>query len=87
MSASGLRYPETDHDHMFEIPPSARFTRGDMFAMREFLAASVTSVFFALMIDDQSRWFHGYCDLGDRSIAIPECAARSSPGNPARFAP
>ena len=56
---------EADHDHMFEILPPL-FYRGDMFAMREFLAASVTSVFFALSIDDRSRWFHGYCDLGDR---------------------
>lgn len=56
---------EADHDHMFEILPPL-FYCGDMFAMRELLAASVTSVFFALMIDDRSRWFHGYCDLGDR---------------------
>ncbi|NKM57778.1 DUF1419 domain-containing protein [Rhizobium anhuiense] len=56
---------EADHDHMFEILPPL-FYRGDMFAMREFLAASVTSVFFALTIDDRWRWFHGYCDLGDR---------------------
>ncbi|MCF1465243.1 DUF1419 domain-containing protein, partial [Agrobacterium vitis] len=56
---------EVDHDYMFEILPPL-FYRGDMFAMREFLAASVTSVFFALTIDDRSRWFHGYCDLGDR---------------------
>lgn len=69
---SGRRYvgewfeiSEADHDHMFEILPPL-FYRGDMFAMREFLAASVTSVFFALMIDDRQRWFHGYCDLGDR---------------------
>lgn len=56
---------EADHEHMFEILPPL-FYRGDMFAMREFLAASVTSVFFALTIDDRSRWFHGYCDLSDR---------------------
>ncbi len=56
---------EADHDHMFEILPPL-FYRGDRFAMREFLAASVTSFFFALTIDDRSRWFHGYCDLDDR---------------------
>ncbi|KJF70025.1 DUF1419 domain-containing protein [Agrobacterium arsenijevicii] len=56
---------EADHDRMFEILPPL-FYRGDMFAMREFLAASVTSVFFALRIDDRSRRFHGYCDLSDR---------------------
>lgn len=49
---------------MFEILPPL-FYRGDMFAMREFLAASVTSVFFALRIDDRCRWFHSYCDLAD----------------------
>lgn len=57
---------EADHDHMFEILPPL-FYRGDMFAVREFLAASVTSVFFALWIDDRTRWFHSYCDLGDRA--------------------
>ncbi len=56
---------EVDHDHMFEILPPL-FYRGDMFAMREFLAASVASVFFALRIDDRTRWFHSYCDLSDR---------------------
>ncbi len=55
---------EDDHDHMFDILPPL-FIRGDMFAMREFQGASVTSVFFALMIDDRFRWFHGYCDLAD----------------------
>jgi hypothetical protein len=56
---------EADHDRMFEILPPL-FYRADMFAMCEFLAARVTSVFFALRIHDRSRWFHGYCDLGDR---------------------
>src|SRR3569833_867230 len=40
--------------------------RGDMFAMREFLTGSVTSVFFELKIDGRVRYFHAYCDLGDR---------------------
>jgi hypothetical protein len=68
---SGRRYAgewfeitEANHDHMLEILPPL-FIRGDMFAMGEFQAASVTSVFFALKIDDRFRWFHGYCDLGD----------------------
>ncbi|OYX08443.1 MAG: hypothetical protein B7Y01_03430 [Xanthobacter sp. 17-67-6] len=56
----------TDHDHMFEILPPL-WMRGDMFAMREFLAGSVTSVFFALRIDGQLRHFHGYCDLADET--------------------
>jgi hypothetical protein len=69
---SGRRYvgewfelAEADHDHMFEILPPL-FIRGEMFAMSEFQAASVTSVFFALRIDDRFRWFHSYCDLADK---------------------
>lgn len=54
-----------EHDYMFEILPPL-WMRGDMFAMREFLTGSVTSVFFELKIDDRVRYFHGYCDLGDR---------------------
>ena len=55
---------EADHDYMFEILPPL-FVRGNLFAMREFQAGSVTSVFLALTIDDVCRWFHGYCDLAD----------------------
>ncbi|TCM48331.1 uncharacterized protein DUF1419 [Rhizobium sp. PP-F2F-G48] len=55
---------EADHDRMFDILPPL-FLRGDHFAMREFQAAQVTSVFFALKIDDRFRWFHSYCDLAD----------------------
>ena len=39
-----------------------------MFAMREFMTGSVTSVFFALRIDEAIRYFHGYCDLSDRAF-------------------
>ena len=41
---------EADHDYMFEILPPL-FVRGDLFAMREFQAGNVTSVFLALTID------------------------------------
>ncbi|WP_054313297.1 DUF1419 domain-containing protein [Mesorhizobium sp. 1M-11] len=58
-----------DHDYMFEILPPL-WMRGDMFAMREFLTDSVTSVFFALTIDGEVRHFHGYCDLSDRGSAV-----------------
>src|ERR1044072_5772587 len=51
---------------MFEMLPPI-WIRGSMFAMREFLTGSVTSVFFALRIDEAIRHFHGYCDLADRS--------------------
>ncbi|PDT82183.1 DUF1419 domain-containing protein [Sinorhizobium sp. BJ1] len=57
---------ETEHDYMFEILPPL-WIRGSMFAMREFLTGSVTSVFFALRIDTTIRHFHGYCDLSDNA--------------------
>ncbi len=57
---------EPDHDYMFEILPPL-WIRGSMFAMREFLTGSVTSVFFALRIDGAIRHFHGYCDLADHA--------------------
>lgn len=66
---SGRRYAgewfevsECDHDRMFEILPPL-FLRGDMFAMREFVADAITSVFFSLHINGRPHWFHGYCDL------------------------
>lgn len=57
---------ESEHDYMFEILPPL-WMRGDMFAMREFLTGSITSVFFTLSIDGRTRYFHGYCDLADAS--------------------
>jgi Protein of unknown function (DUF1419) len=57
---------EADHDYMFEILPPL-FVRSDLFAMREFQAGSVTSVFLALTVDDVCRWFHGYCDLSNKN--------------------
>ena len=56
---------ESEHDSMLEILPPL-WMRADMFAMREFMVGSVTSIFFALAIDGRRRWFHGYCDLSDR---------------------
>ena len=56
---------ESEHDYMLDILPPL-WMRGDMFAMREFMTGSVTSIFFALAIDGRRRWFHGYCDLSDR---------------------
>src|SRR5260370_24523738 len=55
---------ECDYDYMLDILPPL-FMRGDMFALREYMTGSVTSVFFALLIDGRIRWFHGYCDLSD----------------------
>jgi hypothetical protein len=56
---------EAEHDYMFEILPPL-WIHGSMFAMREFLTGSVTSVYFALRIDGSIRHFHGYCDLSDQ---------------------
>ena len=60
---------ESEYDYMLELLPPL-WMRADMFAMRELMTASVTSVFLSLSIDGQMRWFHGYCDLSDR--ASPE---------------
>ncbi|WP_107676205.1 DUF1419 domain-containing protein [Agrobacterium sp. LAD9] len=56
---------EAEHIYMFEILPPL-WMRGDMFALREFLIGSITSIFFTLSIDDRIRHFHGYCDLSDK---------------------
>jgi hypothetical protein len=55
---------QPEHDYMLDILPPL-WMRGDMFAMREFLTGSITSIFFTLTIDGRLRWFHGYCDLSD----------------------
>ncbi|KJF65687.1 DUF1419 domain-containing protein [Rhizobium nepotum] len=56
---------EREHDYMFEILPPL-WMRRDMFAMREFLTGSITSIFFTLSINGRIRHFHGYCDLADK---------------------
>ncbi len=52
-----------EHDYMFEILPPL-WMRGDMFAMREFLTGSVTSIFFSLTIDGRPRHF----GVGTRAV-------------------
>jgi hypothetical protein len=54
-----------EHDYMLNILPPL-FMRDGMFAMSEFLADRITSIFVALVIDGRGRWFHGYCDLSDK---------------------
>ncbi len=54
------------YDYMLNILPPL-WMRGPIFALRELLTGSVTSVFFALRIDGKTRYFHGYCDLADPS--------------------
>ena len=56
-----------EHDYMFDVLPPL-WMRPGMFAMREFLTDSITSVFFSLKIDDDLRCFHGYCDLAARGV-------------------
>jgi hypothetical protein len=63
-SGEWFQIGQVEHDYMFGILPPL-WMRGDMFAMREFLTGSITSVFFSLSIDGQVRHFHGYCDLSD----------------------
>ena len=55
---------EAEHDYMFNLLPPL-WMKPEMFALREFLTGSVTSVFFALSIGGTVRYFHGYCDLSD----------------------
>lgn len=51
-----------EHDTMLDILPPL-WMRGEMFAMREFLTDSITSVFYTLRLDGRVRYFHSYCDL------------------------
>lgn len=55
---------ETSYTSMLDILPPL-WMRGPIFAMREFMTGSVTSVFYAMRIDDAVRYFHTYCDLSD----------------------
>ena len=54
----------SEHDYVLEILPPL-WMRGEMFAMREFLTGSITSVFYTLSINGVTRFFHAYCDLAD----------------------
>jgi hypothetical protein len=55
---------ETSYSYMLDILPPL-WMRGPIFAMREFMTGSVTSVFYAIRIDESVRYFHTYCDLSD----------------------
>jgi hypothetical protein len=75
---------EAEHDHMFEILPPL-WIRGAIFAMREFMTGSVTSIFFVLTIDGTIRHFHGYCDLSDpRSVDAMRLAIIERESGPVR---
>lgn len=58
-----------DHDYMLDILPPL-WIRGEMFALREFLTGSVTSVIYTLRIDGKMRYFHAYCDLSQARSAV-----------------
>ena len=58
-----------EHDYMLDILPPL-WMRGEMFAMREFLTGSITSVFYSLRIDGKVRYFHAYCDLAQTRSAV-----------------
>ena len=45
---------QAQHDYMLEILPPL-WMRGEMFAMREFLTGSITSVFYTLSINGVTR--------------------------------
>lgn len=55
---------ESSYSYMLDILPPL-WMRGPIFAMREFMTGSVTSVFYAIRIDEAVRYFHTYCDLSD----------------------
>lgn len=55
---------ETSYSYMLDILPPL-WMRGPIFAMREFMTGFVTSVFYAIRVDDAVRYFHTYCDLSD----------------------
>lgn len=56
--------PAQYHFMLGLLPPL--FQRSGMFGLSEYKAGNVTSVFFAIRIRGRERFFHGFCDLGDR---------------------
>ncbi|MBB3966774.1 hypothetical protein GGQ67_004466 [Rhizobium metallidurans] len=65
-SGEWFEIDEAHYDYMLDILPPL-WMRGPIFALREFLTGSVTSIFFALRIDGKVRFFHGYCDLSNHN--------------------
>ncbi|MBZ9709439.1 DUF1419 domain-containing protein [Mesorhizobium sp. ESP7-2] len=58
-----------EHDYMLDLLPPL-WMRSGMFALREFLTESVTSVFYTLRIDGKTRYFHAYCDLARPRLPV-----------------
>src|SRR3546814_752381 len=63
-SGEWFEIDESSYSYMLEILPPL-WMRGPIFAMREFMTGSVTSVFYAIRIDEAVRYFHTYCDLSN----------------------
>jgi hypothetical protein len=56
---------EAEYNTMLDILPPL-WMRGEMFALREFLTGSITSLFFMLKVDGVVRYFHGYCNIAEK---------------------
>ncbi|XKM38251.1 DUF1419 domain-containing protein (plasmid) [Rhizobium ruizarguesonis] len=63
-SGEWFEIDEALYDYMLDILPPL-WMRGPIFALREFLTGSVTSIFLALRIGGTPRYLHGYSDLSD----------------------
>lgn len=64
-SAEWFEIEASDFHFMLGLLPPL-FQRTGMFGVSEYKASNVTSVFFAIRIRGRERFFHGFCDLGDR---------------------
>lgn len=79
-----LEIDETSYTYMLDILPPL-WMRGPIFAMREFMTGSVTSVFYAIRIDGALRHFHAYCDLSDpNSVEAMRAAIVARESRPVR---
>lgn len=83
-SGEWFEIDEALYDYMLDILPPL-WMRGPIFALREFLTGSVTSIFFALRIDGNVRYFHGYCDLSNHnSVEVMRAAIFERETQPVR---
>jgi hypothetical protein len=75
---------EISYSYMLDILPPL-WMRGPIFAMREFMTGSVTSIFYAIRIDNAVRYFHTYCDLSDsNSVEVMRSAILDRETRPVR---
>lgn len=71
-----------EHDYMLDILPPL-WMRGEMFALREFLTDSVTSVFYTLRIDGSPATSTPIATWRSR-VPRSRCATPSSSASPGR---